>query len=170
LSIVKAALFLLLSGNATYFVLSGNTSKAIDACAWLTLLMLFMIETSFGRYLTSAAMTRTLRVIRLLAGAGVFAATAGYVFENNRLDAANSVLWILVVVVLELQVRISRLNERYRRTFVFLATGLYIGLGVLVVLWAAQGMWFDAYDALLWLAAFAAIELTVIEPHHVRKV
>jgi hypothetical protein len=29
------------------------------------------------------------------------------------------------------------------------------------LLWAWRGEWFDAYDALLWLVAFAAIEMDV---------
>jgi hypothetical protein len=120
-----------------------------------------MLETSLGRYLTTAAMTRALRFIRALAAAGVFAATAGYILEDNILDAANSVVWILVVILLELQLRAPALNERFRRSFMCVAAALYGGLAVLVVLWAAQGLWFDAYDALLWVAAFMAIELAV---------
>ncbi len=160
-SVLKLALVFLLAGNAAYFILSGSTSKAIDSCAWLTLLVLFMIETSFGKYLTTAAMTRALRLLRLLAAAGVFAATAGYILEDNLLDAANSVLWILVVVLLELQLRASALNRRYRRRLASVAWALYGGLGLLVVLWAAGGLWFDAYDAILWIAAFVMIEVTV---------
>lgn len=159
--VLKPALLLLLAANAVYFLQSGSTSKAIDSFAWLALLVLFMIETSFGKDVPNAALARALRIFRLIAALGVFAATAGYVLEDNMLDAVNSVLWILVVVVLELQLRVSALTERHRGTLVGLATALYGALGLLVVVWAVQGMWLDAYDALLWLAAFVAIELTV---------
>jgi hypothetical protein len=39
---------------------------------------------------------------------------------------------------------------------------LYSGLGVLVLAWVWRFSWFDAYDAALWLVAFAAIELALV--------
>ena len=33
----------------------------------------------------------------------------------------------------------------------------------LVVVWAWRGEWFDAYDAMLWLGAFAMIEMDVLQ-------
>jgi hypothetical protein len=160
-SAFRIGIFLLLGANALYFVMSGSASKAVDSCAWLTLLALFEAETSFGRHLAAARRQRVVRAARLIAAAGVVAATIGYVFEDNVLDAANSVLWILVVVLLEAQLRAPALVARHRRAVNVVAAALYGGLGVLVVLWAAQGLWFDAYDAVIWLVAFATIELAV---------
>lgn len=88
-----------------------------------------------------------------------------YVFEDNLLDAINSVLWILVVVLLEIEVRFPALIARARLPFLGCATLLYGGLGVLVVIWAARGLWFDAYDAALWLVAFVALELEIAKPN-----
>jgi len=43
------------------------------------------------------------------------------------------------------------------------AAALYAGLGVLALVWLWRGEWFAAYDAALWLVAFATIELNVLE-------
>ena len=159
MSVFKAALFLLLAVNTAYFAIYGTASKGIDASAWLVLFVLFEAETSFGGRLSSARAKLAVRVLRLFAAAGVFAATIGYVFEDNALDAVNSALWIAVVVLLELELRLPQAAARYRGALGTAAVALYGGLGVLVVLWALRGMWIDAYDAALWLTAFAAIEL-----------
>lgn len=158
---LTAALFLLLVANTVYFVLSGSASKAVDSCAWLTLLALFEAETSFSRLVAGANRQRVVRTTRLFAAAGVVAATIGYVFEDNVLDAANSVLWMLVVALLEVQFRARAFSARHARTLRLVAAGIYGSLGVLVLLWVMQGLWFDAYDAVLWLTAFVAIELAV---------
>ena len=95
---------------------------------------------------------------------GVIAAMLGYAFEENVLDAVNSVLWIAVVILLEAEVRFPELVSKARtRAFAAAAALLYGGLAVLVVLWAVKGMWFDAYDALLWLIAFATLELNIAQ-------
>ena len=158
----KAVLFLLLAANTAYFAIYGTPSKGIDAAAWLTLFVLFEAETSFGIHVASARCKLVLRALRLVAAAGVIAASVGYVFEDNALDAANSALWIAVIVLLELELRLPHIAARRRSAFGVAAAALYGSLGVLVVLWALRGMWIDAYDAALWLTAFAAIELEIL--------
>ena len=155
----KAVLFVLLAVNTAYFVFFGTASKAIDACAWLTLLLLFEAETTFGGRLIAGRRRLAVRAARFAAGAGVVAATVGYVFEDNALDATNSALWIVVVILLELELRLPALAVRNRAAFNAAAIVLYGGLALLVVLWSAAQMWLDAYDAALWLVAFAALEL-----------
>ena len=49
-----------------------------------------------------------------------------------------------------------------RTGFTATAATLYTGLAVLVPIWGWRGEWFDAYDALLWLIAFATIEMDVL--------
>ena len=85
----------------------------------------------------------------------------GYTLEEDVLDAVNSVLWIAVVILLEAEVRFPELVSNARTAFAATAALLYGGLAVLVVLWAVNGLWFDAYDALLWLIAFATLELNI---------
>ena len=142
-----------------YFAVVGTASKGIDAFAWLTLLLLFDFETAYKNRLRSRGAQLGVRAARLLAGAGVIAATIGYVFEEDTLDAVNAVLWIAVVVLLEMELRWPALIVRQRTAFNIAAVALFGGLALLVLLWAASGMWLDAYDAVLWLVAFAAIEV-----------
>jgi len=142
-----------------YFAVFETTSKGLDAVAWLTLLVLLTIETAYRERVSSRRAELALRTARLLAGAGVIAATIGYVFEDNALDAANALLWIAVVVLLEVELRWPALVARHRIGFNVAAGVLFGGLALLVVIWAAYEMWLDAYDAVLWLIAFAAIEL-----------
>ena len=165
----KAVLFLLLAANTAYFAIYETTSKGIDSAAWLTLFVLFEAETSFGVHLASARRKLVLRALRLVAAAGVIAASIGYVFEGNALDTVNSLLWIAVVVLLEAKLRFPRIAERCRTAFGVAAATLYGGLAVLVLAWAVRGMWIDAYDAALWLTAFVAIELDIVgaaRPRH----
>lgn len=163
MKVFKAALFLLLAADTAYFVIYGTTSKGIDASAWLVLFVLFEAETGFGGRLGGERTRVGLRALRLAAGAGVVAATIGYVFEENALDAANSALWIAVVVLLELELRFPRAAARHRRAFGIAAAGLYGGLGLIAVLWSLRGMWIDTFDAALWLIAFATIELGILK-------
>jgi hypothetical protein len=130
--------------------------------AWLVLLVLFEAENRFAPHLNTTRHGVILRLLRLAAGLGVVAATIGYVFENDVLDAVNSALWIGVVALLEIELRYKGHVQRARMAFAAVAAGLYGTLAVLVVIWAATHRWFDAYDALLWLVAFAAIELDVM--------
>jgi hypothetical protein len=156
----KLLLFALLALDTAYFAIAGTPSKAVDAVAWLVLLVLFEVETQFRQ--RGAATHAALRYARLLAAFSVLAATVGYVFEENVLDTVNTVLWIAVVVLLEIEFRKPALAARRRLAFSGAAVALYGGLAVLVGLWAWRGEWFDAYDALLWLLAFATIELDAI--------
>ena len=161
-SFFKPVLYVLLAGNAVYFSFAGTLSKALDACAWLLLLALYEAELQSWTARVSARRRTVLRAARLAAGAGVIAATVGYVFENNALDALNSALWIAVVILLETEVRWPQVVEGSRVAFSAIAVALYGGLAALVVVWASRSEWIDAYDALLWLVAFATIELNVL--------
>ena len=158
---MKAVLFALLVANTVWYIVAGTTSKALDAAAWLVLLALYDAEIRFSAALAVPPRRLALRIARLLAAAGVIAATAGYVFEDNALDAANSALWIAVVVLLEIQFRFPRAVARARVAFTGAAVVLYGSLAVLIGLWAVRGEWFDAYDAAVWLAAFVLIEMNV---------
>ena len=44
----KAAIVALLAVNAVYFAVAGTAAKALDAGAWLALLILFEVETAYG--------------------------------------------------------------------------------------------------------------------------
>jgi hypothetical protein len=159
----KASIFALLACNAAIYILAGTVSEALDATAWLTLLVLFELETDFGERVRARQAAAAMRGARLVAAAAVVAAAIGYVSEKEWLDAINSGLWIAIVALLELQIRFPRTAFRCRLWFAAAATVFYAGLGALVLAWMWRGEWFDAYDALLWLTALAIIEMNVLE-------
>jgi hypothetical protein len=158
----KGLLFALLAANTAYYTLTGATSKAIDATAWLTLLALFLAETRLRSRPGSASLDLVVRAARLAAAAGVVVAMLRYLIEGNALDSTNSVLWIGVVMLLEAEFRYPQLVARSRTAFAAVAVALYGGLAVLVIIWALSGAWLDAYDALLWLIAFVTLELDAV--------
>ncbi len=158
----RIAVFALLACNTAYYVYAGTPSKGLDALAWLALLALFALETGFGGRLRSPRAALTIRVLRLVAATAVCAAGIGYVIEHDSLDAINTALWIAIVVLLEFEVRRPREVAQYRARFTAAAAVLYTALATLVLAWGWRGEWLDAYDALLWLVAFATIEMDVL--------
>lgn len=161
MSAYKTIIFLLLSANAVWFALDESPSKGLDACAWLLLFALFVWEADYGNRPSAGRGRVILRGARLMAACAVIAAMVGYVFDDNALDAVNSIVWIAIVILLETELRFPAFAARRRYAFGMTALILYGTLCVLVLLWALEAMWMDAYDAVLWLIAFATLELTV---------
>ena len=157
----KAIVFALLAANLILFHLFGTATQTLDTAAWLVLLVLFELETA-GRVRLAGWRQPALRVARLCAGAAVLAAAVGYALETAWLDTLNAWLWLAVVVLLEAEVRFPLLVGRRRTSFVAATGVIYGALFVLVIVWAWRGDWLDAWDALLWLVAFFAIEMNVL--------
>ena len=160
---LKAGLFGLLACNTAAYALTGTLSEALDSAAWFTLLLLFALETDFGERFRSAPARAAIRGTRLVAAAAVAAAIAGYVREQEWLDALNNALWVAMVAVLEVQLRYPGTAARQRARFSAASVLICGGLGALVLVWAWQREWFDAYDALLWLVAVAIVEMNVMQ-------
>lgn len=160
---LKGAVFALLVLNTGIYLASGTLSEGLDSIAWLVLLGLFQLETGFRETLNARSAITAVHAIRLAALAAVAAAATGFLYNHEWLDAANSALWIAVVVLLEVGVRRPAAVAAYRARFTAAAAALYSGLGALALVWAWRGDWFDAYDAALWLAAFATIEMNILE-------
>lgn len=159
-AVLRIAVFALLAFNTAWYFHAGSTSKGLDAAAWLLLLGLYSAETQLGDRVGRVA--GALRALRLVAAGGVCAAGVAYLLERNALDAINTALWIGVVILLECEVRYPRTAARRRTAFLATAVMLYASLAALVAAWGWRGEWFDAYDALLWLVAFAALETDVL--------
>lgn len=157
----KTAVYALLAANLALYALFGSANELVDSIAWIVLLALFEIETAHGARL-SARKVRLIHILRLVAAAAVLAAAVGYLLEAEWLDATNAWLWVAVVVLLETEVRFPAAVDRRREPFLIAAAVLYSALLLLVPVWAWRGEWLDAWDALLWLAAFFAIELNVL--------
>ena len=83
-----------------------------------------------------------------------------------RADVINAGTWILVVLILEIDVRLQARN-RYEGLALYASNALkcvlYSTLLLLAIYWGFKGDFVDFWDAFLWLVAFAFIELNVLE-------
>ena len=81
-------------------------------------------------------------------------------------DVVNAAVWLLVVLVLEVDVRLQE-KDRFEGLALYISTVakfvLYSILALAVVAWMVTGDFVDWWDALLWLVAFVFIELNVVE-------
>jgi hypothetical protein len=81
-------------------------------------------------------------------------------------DVINAGVWLLVVLVLEIDVR---LQEQNRLNGLFLLASnaskfaLYSLLLIAAIYWGVKGDFVDFWDAFLWLVAFVFIELNVFD-------
>ncbi|HEX6064733.1 MAG TPA: hypothetical protein VFZ04_10965 [Longimicrobiales bacterium] len=157
----KLTVFALLASNAVVYAAAGTGNEALDSAAWFVLLVLFEVETGLGTVKQHRGAAPAIRLIRFLAALAIAAAALGYVRDEAWLDAINATLWIGVVALLEFEVRWPVAAATHRAAFLTVASSLYAALAAIVLVWAWQGEWFDAYDGLLWLVAFVAIELNV---------
>ena len=160
---VKGLVFALLAFNTAAYLVSGSASEAIDSVAWLTLLVLFELETGHASRFQQTRPRAVIRGVRLVATAALIAALLGYWQEHAWLDFVNVALWIGVVALLELGVRRPDVVARHRHGFVGANALLFAALIGLVLAWLLRHEWFDAYDAALWLAAFAMLEAGLLQ-------
>jgi hypothetical protein len=81
-------------------------------------------------------------------------------------DVINAGVWLLVVLVLEIDVRLQE-RDRYEgwvlRASAITKFLLYAALFVAAVYWGIYGDFVDFWDAFLWLLAFFFIEMNVVE-------
>ena len=81
-------------------------------------------------------------------------------------DVINAADWLLVVVVLEVEVRLQLrgdLSDQVMNATKVAKLIIYAILFACAGYWAYAGDWLDFYDAALWLFAFIFIELNVFE-------
>ena len=83
-------------------------------------------------------------------------------------DVINSGVWLLVVIVLETDVRLQD-RHRYEGAVLYASNSikfvLYSLLFCAAIFWGINGAFVDFWDAFLWLVAFIFIELNVFEWH-----
>jgi hypothetical protein len=166
---LQRALIMLLAANCAFYALHGAAREAADSIAWFALLVLFYSESAAQPRSRRALVTSAIRYARLGAAAAVAAAAWAYIDAAAWMDAANSAMWIAVVVLLEAQVRYPALVLRRRAALAVIGALLYGGLCLLPLAWLAQREWLAAYDATLWLAAFATIEADLLSADRPRQ-
>jgi hypothetical protein len=151
-------------------------AETIDTFAWVTLLLMFEFETSvFEQRPAGNALVRMLHGIRALCFALIVYAFYGYLtraiadatdIDNILLwlDVVNSAVWLLVVLVLELDVRLQARGRWQDATLMAsnaLKPALYTLLLLAAIYWGIKGDFVDFWDAFLWLLAFVFIELNL---------
>lgn len=159
---LQTGLTLLLAANTVWFMTFAPWTKGLDSLAWLALLLLFTLEAANPPWLEHRHARGLVHVLRAGAALGIAASAYGYLKQGEWLDALNIALWVLVVVLLEGELRWPQQVARHRRGFTRCAIALYASIAALIPFWALRGEWIDAYDAVLWLAAFALIELDLL--------
>ncbi|TXS90718.1 hypothetical protein FV139_17205 [Parahaliea maris] len=84
-------------------------------------------------------------------------------------DVINAGAWILVVVVLEVEVRLQlrgNLSRSVMRGTAWIKAVIYFTLFAAAAYWGYAGDFLDFWDAALWLFAFIFIEMNVFEWQH----
>ncbi len=164
--------YALLACDVVLYARFGRATELLDTAAWFVLLLLFEWET--GGWTLPSRWRPALHAVRAVAALAVVAACVGYALEQVWLDFANEMVWLGVIALLELEVRLPQEAAGWHRLRRAVAALLYLALIGFMLTWAAMGVggadadsasvraaWLDAWDALLWLVAFVAIELNV---------
>lgn len=84
-------------------------------------------------------------------------------------DVINAAVWLLVVLILEMDVRLQEKNQlegAVLKASNFLKAVFYSILFIAAVYWGVKGDFVDFWDAFLWLVAFFFIEKNVVDWRH----
>lgn len=106
---------------------------------------------------------------QVLAAPAAFASAA----ELALVDVINAGAWILVVVVLEIEVRQQLrggMPERWKALMGWSKVAIYSTLALAAIYWGIEGDFLDFWDAALWLFAFVFIEMNVFDWQFERSV
>jgi len=155
----KIVIVVLLWVNVGLYAVYDTLTSTVDAMTWLVLLIMFELET-LGKPLFSAKTLHVIRNILIVIIIGVF---ASYVRSSEWLDVANSLLWFALIALLELEIRKPDAVAGHPKIFWLTTLLVFSGLLAMVGAWAWQAAWLDVYDAVLWIAAFAAIEVDIFK-------
>lgn len=107
---------------------------------------------------------------RIVTGLDQVMASPAGLLEGQRLalvDVINSAAWILVVILLEIEVRVltrwGGASMQLAQVATVAKAVLYATLVAAAIYWGFKGDFLDFWDAALWLFAFVFIELNVFE-------
>ena len=172
-NIFKYSVYALLAFNILLFLLHGTLHEALDSFGWVILLGTFEYEsTSLDEVYGSAFEKWALFAFQCLGYGLAIYATTQYYFEGEWVDLLNSVTWLAVCAMLAYDVYSPgdfQATEWKIRNLV--KTVLYTILVGIAVWWGWEGLkeeadlagLLDFYDAALWIACFAVIELNVFD-------
>jgi len=164
----KYTVYSLLAFNIYLFAINGTFTETIDTAAWVVILGLFEWETrSMGKTYTGKTEPLILALLSVFGYSVILYSCYSYFIEQEWLDFANALTWILVVIVLQYDVYFPRHQSRIKWVIHnLIKTLLYTGLLIFAVLWGLDGEILDFYDAFLWILSFVVIELNVFKFEH----
>ena len=154
----KLTIVALITLNAVIYAMVDTLISAVDALAWLMLLVLYELETN-GNALMAEITLHRLRGFLIAVIALVF---VSYVHDGELLDVVNSALWFTLIALLELEVRWPDKVFEHQQSYWWATLIVFAGLIAMVIAWAWQSAWLDVYDATLWIVAFGSIEVDII--------
>ena len=141
-----------------------------DLCSLVDGTWSFAVDLDEYELLTSAncaAMSERGELLRWPGlSAAVDASTLSAITRLGWTDVINAGVWIVIVALLELDVRLQE-RGRFHGRALFLSTAckyvLYPILFIAAVYWGFKGDFVEFWDAFLWLVAFVFIELNLFE-------
>ncbi len=151
---LQNSLMALLAVNVFLYAVVDGIS-ALEELAWLGLLLLIDAEVHFQ---STVARRRILHAVRLLLGLLILGTFVCNVLRSDWLDIINTVLWFAIVIGMELEIRFPGRSGKGSLLQTVHHGVLLPGLVLVAGLWSWQGAWLDAYDAVLWLAAYVILE------------
>jgi len=155
----KLVIVLLLALNAVIYAMVDTLTSAVDALAWLALLVMYEMEANGIAPLAENTLGK-MRDILIAVIVGVF---VSYLHDSEWLDVANSALWFALIALLESEVRWPEKVFKFRQGYWLATVIVFAGLIAMVMVWAWQSAWLDVYDATLWIIAFASIEVDIFQ-------
>lgn len=155
----KLAVVVLIALNVVIYAMVDTMTSAVDGLSWLALLVLYELEANKAIALAD----NTLHRIRYILIAIIALVFFSYVQDSEWLDVVNSVLWFVLIALLELEVRRPDKVLSNRQGYWLATVTVFAGLILMVVAWAWQSAWLDVYDAALWIVAFASIEVDIFQ-------
>lgn len=149
---------------------TGPLPNVSDVCALVDGQWAYAIDFDEYETLTAANCASFSAAHSFLQYPGMFAVVdqTGFtdILRLAWVDVINAAVWLLVVIVLEIDVRLQERHKLEGVVFRLSNLSKYILYSVLflaAVYWGIKGDFVDFWDAFLWLVAFAFIELNVFE-------
>jgi len=142
---LRYGILVLLVINFSFFVSSEMTFRAIDAMAWLIILV--FIE--WKKYDSIINPIIWWRLVVQWAALGMISLSCSMsLLQEDWVSLANEATWLCVLLLP---------NHIYHR-YTFLKSLLYISLVGYCAYWGMNQSFMDCYDSILWIAAFLQLE------------
>ena len=155
---LKLAILGLLALDVFIYAAVDTLTSTLDALAWVALLIMYELEATRSRWPFTG---KTKLVIRNTLIVLIILMFFSYIRAKEWLDVINSMLWFVLIALLEVEIRWPEKLLEYQSWFWLLTMAVFIGLVGMVGAWLWSSAWLDAYDAALWIAAFALIEVDI---------